>query len=103
MNPFEKLMTDIFNNEDFLEPVAIDGINYSCIVSTLSDGFAFTEAGREAEETFSIDLKLPIKNMPQINSKVIFRGGNYKVSSIETDSANTSIKLVIIGTSKGIE
>jgi hypothetical protein len=33
MNPFEKLMKDIFSNKDFLEECKIENRSYSCICS----------------------------------------------------------------------
>ena len=101
-NPFQKMMSDIFNCEDFLEDVFIESIHYKCIVSPITDNISFSEVGVESEENFTIDIKLPVSRMPKKNDKVKFRDENYKINFIEKDSANTSIKIHIVALSKGV-
>ena len=101
-NPFQKMMEDIFNSEDFLEDVFIESIHYKCIVSPITDNISFSEVGVESEENFTIDIKLPVSKMPKKNDKVKFRDENYKINFIERDSANTSLKLHIVALSKGV-
>ena len=101
-NPFQKMINDIFSVEDFLEDVFIESIHYKCIVSPITDNVSFGDAGLVDEENFTLDLKLPISKMPKKNDKVKFRDENYKINFIEIDSANTSIKIHIVATSKGI-
>ena len=101
-NPFQKMMSDIFNCEDFLEDVFIESIHYKCIVSPITDNISFSEVGVESEENFTIDIKLPVSRMPKKNDKVKFRDENYKINFIERDSANTSIKIHIVALSKGV-
>ena len=50
----------------------------------------------------TLDIKLPVFKMPKINEKLKFRDHWYKIDSIQTDSANASIKIFIIAQSKGI-
>ena len=101
-NPFQKMMSDIFSVEDFLEDVFIESIHYKCIVSPIIDNVSFGEAGLVDEEDFTIDIKLPISKIPKKNDKVKFRDENYKINFIERDSANTSLKLHIVSLSKGV-
>ena len=101
-NPFQKMIEDIFNCEDFLEDVFIESIHYKCIVSPIVDNVTFSEVGVESEENFTLDIKLPISKMPKKNDKVKFRDENYKINFIERDSANTSLKLHIVALSKGV-
>ena len=101
-NPFQKMMSDIFSVEDFLEDVFIESIHYKCIVSPIVDNISFSDAGLVDEENFTLDLKLPISKMPKKNDKVKFRDENYKINFIERDSANTSIKIHIVALSKGV-
>ena len=101
-NPFQKMMNDIFNCEDFLEDVFIESIHYKCIVSPIVDNVTFSEVGVESEENFTLDIKLPISKMPKKNDKVKFRDENYKINFIEKDSANTSIKIYLVSLSKGV-
>ena len=102
MNPFQKMINDIFSVEDFLEDVFIESIHYKCIVSPITDNISFSEVGVESEENFTIDIKLPVSKMPKKNDKVKFRDENYKINFIERDSANTSLKLHIVALSKGV-
>lgn len=102
MSVFEQFMNDIFSNEDFVEDVYIENLHYKCITTAVTDGISFTDAGRESEENFALDIKLPVKKLPVANDKVKFRNKWYKVSYIETDSTNTSIKVYLIALSKGI-
>lgn len=102
MNPFEKLMNDVFKNKAFLEECKIDGIRYACICSSLPGGIVYTEYGQEGIANFSIQVKLPTIKEIKKNSRVEFRNRKYKVDSFETDSSNTSIKLFLVAMSKGI-
>ena len=101
-NPFQKMMSDIFSVEDFLEDCFIEDHHYKCIVSPIVDNISFSEVGVESEENFTIDIKLPVSKMPKKNDKVKFRDENYKINFIERDSANTSLKLHIVALSKGV-
>ena len=101
-NPFQKMMSDIFQCSEFLEDVFIESIHYKCIVSPIVDNVTFSEVGVESEENFTLDIKLPVSKMPKKNDKVKFRDEWYKISFIETDSANTSLKLHIVALSKGV-
>ena len=101
-NPFQKMMSDIFSVEDFLEDCFIEDRHYKCIVSPITDNISFSEVGVESEENFTLDILLPVSRMPKKNSKVKFRDEWYKINFIEKDSANTSLKLHIVALSKGV-
>lgn len=101
-NPFQKMMSDIFRCEDFLEDCFIEGQHYKCITSPIVDNVTFSEVGVESEENFTLDILLPISKMPKKNCKVKFRDEWYKINFIEKDSANTSLKLHIVALSKGV-
>jgi hypothetical protein len=102
MNAFQKMMNDIFQCEDFLEDCLIENRHYKCITSPIVDNVSFSDSGLVDEENFTLDIKLPVSKMPKQNDKVKFRDKWYKIGFIETDSANTSIKIHIIALSKGI-
>lgn len=102
MSIFDIFMTDIFSNKDFLESCIIEGKQHDCIVSNITGGITYTDAGQQSEVSFTLDIKLPIARMPETNDKVIFRGETYKVSYIEIDSASTSIKIYLVAQSKGV-
>ena len=101
-NPFQKMMEDIFTCEDFLEDCFIEGRHYKCITSPIVDNVTFSEVGVESEENFTLDIKLPVSHMPKKNEKVKFRDEWFKINFIETDSANTSIKIHLVSLSKGV-
>ena len=101
-NPFQKMMSDIFSVEDFLEDCFIEDHHYKCIVSPITDNISFSEVGVESEENFTLDILLPVSRMPKKNCKVKFRDEWYKINFIEKDSANTSLKLHIVALSKGV-
>ena len=101
-NPFQKMMSDIFQCSEFLEDVFIESIHYKCIVSPITDNISFSDTGLVDEENFTIDIKLPISRMPKKNDKVKFCDENYKINFVERDSANTSVKLHIVALSKGV-
>lgn len=103
MNPFQKLIDDVFATPDFLEDCLIGGLWYKCIVSPVGDGIVYTDGGMESEENFTLDLKIPLKHVVKENDRIKFRDKWYKVLNTELDSANTSVKLHIIALSKGIE
>jgi hypothetical protein len=102
MSIFDNFMKQIFENTDFLEDCFIEGISYKVIVSALTGGVVFTDSGEENDVNFTLDMKLPLVRMPKRNDKVRFRNNWYKISMVETDSANTSIKLYLVALSKGI-
>ena len=101
MNPFQKMMSDIFQCSEFLEDCFIEGLHYKCITSPIVDNISFAETGLESEENFTLDIKLPVSHKLKKNDKVKFRDNWYKINFIEKDSANTSLKIHIVALSKG--
>ena len=101
-NPFQKMMSDIFQCSEFLEDVFIESLHYKCIVSPITDNISFSETGLVDEENFTLDLRLPISHKLKKNDRVKFRDENYKINFVERDSANTSLKLHIVTLSKGV-
>lgn len=99
---FKNMISQLYNNPDFVEPCFVEGRQYKCICSSIGNGTMFTEAGMVSQQNFTLDLELAtLDRMPQENDKVFFRQKTYKISHIETDSANTTIKLYLIALSKG--
>lgn len=95
-------MADVFNNKDFLEQCKVGNFTYSCICSSLPQGVVYTDYGQQSMANFTIEIKTPLIEEVRKNTKVIFRGQQYKVQQLEYDSANTSVKLYLVGMSKGI-
>ena len=101
-NAFEQMIIDIFSNKDFLETCIIKGTLYDCIITAVEDGINYTDAGLVDEEAFTLDIKLPFKDIVKTNDTVKFRSKMYKISRIVEDSAFKSAKLYLIAISKGI-
>lgn len=99
---FKQMIAELYNNPDFVEYCYVEGRKYKCICSSIGNGVMFTEAGMVDEVNFTLDLELAtLDRMPQQNDKIVFRDKTYKISHIETDSANTTIKIFMISNSKG--
>ena len=99
---FRDMISEIFNNEDFIEYTFVEGRKYKCVCSPVSNDVSFTEAGLMDTTNFTIDLELAtLDRMPKMNDKLVFRDKSYKVAFIQIDSANTTVKLHLIALSKG--
>ena len=99
---FKDMVAELFNQPDFVEECYIEGRKYKCICSSVGNGTLFTEAGLVDQCNFALDLELAtLDRIPHQNDKIIFRENNYKVSHIDIDSANTTIKVYMIALSKG--
>lgn len=99
---FRDMISDIFNNDDFIQYTYVEGRKYKCICSPVSNDVSFTEAGLMDTTNFTLDLELAtLDRIPKLNDKLVFREKQYKVAFVQTDSANTTIKLHLIALSKG--
>ncbi len=85
-----------------MEQCLIGDTPYDCICSKISDDVMFVETGAENPAMFTLDIKLPVMKMPKINDVVKFRYKNYKIASVDIDSAAASIKLHLSEMNKGI-
>lgn len=102
LDAFKQMIQQLYENEDFYQYCYVEGRKYKCFCSSIGDGISFTDAGMVDEVNFTLDLQLrTLDRMPQENDKVEFRNKFYKVSHVDTDSANTTIKLYLISLSKG--
>lgn len=103
MSIFDKAINDIFAHQDFIEQATINGEVIDVVCSKMADaGISYVETGAEFPVSFTLDVVLPCRTLPRINDKVVFRGGHYKVADLQIDSANTSLKIYLIDTSRGI-
>lgn len=101
MNPFEKMMTQIFKNKDFLEVCKINNRLYTCVKSAVTDGIAYTDAGLEDSVSFTLDIQLPISDQINKGDKVVYKNKKYKVSYTQEDSAGVSLKIYLVSLSQG--
>lgn len=80
---FRDMISEIFNNEDFIEYTFVEGRKYKCVCSPVSNDVSFTEAGLMDTTNFTIDLELAtLDRMPKMNDKLVFRDKSYKVAFI---------------------
>lgn len=100
---FKEMVKDIFDNEDFIQYCYINGFQYKCIVSSISNDDDFTLAGLVDMVNFHLDIQVDDIGIerPKANDKVIFRDKTYKVSHVDEDSALATIRIYLISTSKG--
>lgn len=101
MNPFDKMMKDIFSNVDFIQVCKINNRLYTCIKSAVTDAITFTDAGMQNTVNFTLDLKLPISEEIKQGDTVLYKGKKYKVSSTEEDSAGVTLRLFLVSLSMG--
>jgi len=74
---------------------------YECICSAVTNDVIYGDAGMIDDVNFQLSIKLPIRIMPKKGDKLIFRDVQYKVSSVEIDSAMTSLSIRLQSLSKG--
>lgn len=99
---FQIAVDDIFKDKNFLETCIIGDDVFSCIASQLEEEGTYTEAGLMSDVNFSLSLKLPLQRIPKEGEKVVFRDERYKVSHVETDSANASVHVYLSSMSQGV-
>ncbi len=96
MSIFKRAVDTIFQCKDFLEEVIIDGQVYKCIQSRVSSENSYTDAGLVDETDFTLDLQISdLSRKIKPESKVSFRGKQYRVSRVEEDSAFASLKIYL--------
>lgn len=99
---FKDMVAEIFSNQAFTEDCYINGFKEKCIQSSINNNVIYTEAGLVDGVNFTLDLQIAtLHRMPEEGDKVEYRSKFYKIASTETDSANASMKLYLISTSKG--
>lgn len=99
---FKDMVHELFANPQFTETCYIDGFETKCIVSSINNNVAYTMAGLQSEQNFTLDLQIAsLHSIPKEGQKIIFRDKSYKISNTEIDSANSSMKIYLIALSKG--
>ena len=103
MNAFQQAVSQMWQCKDFLEEAVIDGNVVKVVCSKIADEMTWRDTGAENPSDFVLYVQVGDIQKPRINSKVQFRGDTYKVSYSELDSAGTSYKLFLVGTTTGIK
>ena len=74
-----------------------------CVCSSLPEGVSFTDAGLEEDvQYFTLDFRTPAPPCVKVGARLVFRGKAYKIRQLETDSAGTSCKAILVSLSQGV-
>lgn len=100
MNPFERLINDVFKSKDFVEYVekiesgATKIYNVPCVASSIVNQAEYTAYGLDEGVNFYLMFKLS-QYQPQKNDKITYNNNTYKVDSFTIDSANQSVSVYV--------
>lgn len=90
MNPFQKMIDDVFNCPAFRETAIInDTLQIPVIRYTSSESPVYTEFGVESGITMQLTCKVKDYS-PKKGDRISFDGKMYKVDQFNTDSFNLS-------------
>ena len=79
MNVFQKAITDIFSDKNFLETCLIEDQIYDVICSPMEQGLVYSDVGLIDDVNFVLNIKLPVPKIPKKGDNVKFRNVNYNV------------------------
>ena len=86
MNPFDVLIEDIFNNNDFADYCLINNKKTKCIASEITNDASYTAFG--IDEGISFFLRIRATDYkPNKTDKIIYKNNLYKVDNFVLDSA----------------
>lgn len=94
MNPFDVLIEDIFNANDFTEWCSVNGKRIKCISSSLTVAPQYTLYGIDDGINFYLMVKAS-DYKPRKNDKIIFKNGTYKVDMFALDSARKTYNVYL--------
>lgn len=100
MNPFERLINDIFKAKDFVEYVRIiesgstQIYNVPCVQSSIVNEAEYTAYGLDEGINFYLMFKLSVYQ-PKKNDRVFYNDKWYKVDNFTIDSANRSVSVYV--------
>lgn len=101
MNPFHRLINDVFSAKDFVEHCNIQKnngdvsyYNVPCIVSSIVNEAEYTAYGLDDGINFYLMFKLS-QYQPQKNDRITYNNKTYKVDSFTIDSANQSVSVYL--------
>lgn len=86
MNPFDVLIEDIFNNDDFVDYCFINNKKTKCIASEITNDASYTAFGIDEGISFFLRIKTSDYN-PKNTDKIIYKNHLYKVDNYVLDSA----------------
>ena len=93
---FQIAVEKIFTDKNFLEEAVIDGQLYKVVQSRISSDNAYTSSGLVDETDFTLDVLISdLSRKIKPESKLSYRGKQYRVSRVEEDSGNASLKLYL--------
>ena len=94
MSIFSQAIDDIFQVDDFLEPLTVNGVtvNVCSYVSTTAE--KYTEFGYDSGRSISVTCKCSDWT-PERGQEVAFRGKQFRVTEYETDSHALCYKIYL--------
>lgn len=95
MNPFQKMIDDVFAVPEFCEKFRTEaGVEIITIAYEVATDEVYTQFG--IDEGVSFYLTCKVKDYtPRKGEKIIFRGSTYKIDSFTADSFNLTYKLFL--------
>lgn len=103
MNIFDKAISDLWMHEDFLSEFVYEGEVYRGWITKKEESVVYTESGLEEESPFTISVKPDtMAKLPKRMDRISFAGEEYKVLSVEWDSARSSVSFDVVKPSKGV-
>lgn len=103
MTIFEQAISDLWGHSDFLSEFVYEGKTYRGWITKKEESVVYSESGLEEESPFTISVKPDtMVKLPKRADRITFGGEEYKVLSVEWDSARASIAFDVVKPSKGV-
>lgn len=94
MNPFDILIEDIFNANDFTEWCSVNGKRIKCISSSITADSEYTLYGVDEGINFYLMVKAS-EYAPKKNDRVVYKNRSYKVDMFTLDSAGKTYNIYL--------
>ena len=94
MSIFSQAINDIFQVDDFLEPLIVNGVTVKVCSYECSVDEKYTEYGVDDGSVVSITCKCSDWS-PKRGEQVVFRGRTFRVSNFTCDSHNLTYRVWI--------
>ena len=93
-NIFSQAIDDIFQVDDFLEPLTVNGVPVKVCSYVSTTAEKYTEFGYDSGRSISVTCKCA-EWTPERGQEVAFRGKQFRVTEYETDSHALCYKIYL--------
>ena len=93
-NIFSQAIDDIFQVDDFLEPLTVNGVTVKVCSYVSTTAEKYTEFGYDSGRSISVTCKCADWT-PERGQEVAFRGKQFRVTEFETDSHALCYKIYL--------